>query len=704
MTDLKTRSSKATPKKGKQTTSFYGGVSPLSYDNGYSKRGESKKDFDLLRSLSYANNVARICIQIIKDTVLQTPYTITTKEGYESKDFEGEIKYLEDLLRKPNNNNDTFRTLFSTVIEDIKSIDRGVIEKVRNSLGEVVELYPVDGATIFTQVDDYGMMESPAYKQFLAADGSKGKPDALFEQDDLMLFIANPQQGKLTGYGRSPVSSIIESIVTWIQQNNFNASYFTSAKTPPALINLPGADKEGLQSLKEGFEAQLRRGDHPLVWTNADDMKFTLVRPSNQDMQFVELYEKLTQMVVSGFGLSIQDVGLIADVNRATAEVQANASKNRGVRSTMNVIAEEINIALIDDLAEYHTKFGALQFKYLEIDKIDEKTEAEINKIYIESGVVSINEVREKLGYKELEDDILNVNERLEEITKSVNKQKSNRLEKAVMDFGDDEERKSMAFEDKVNFDEIGRIIDENSGSILKVIEGAIFANAERVKQTIIDAVEANNPKAAASLTAISAGEFIFAVRDVSNKTVNEALDEALTEVPGVAVQPNIDKLLEVSEVEAEINSSDVANKLNTNIRNLAATAIVAGYTVGRIRSAVDEVNRKFINTTVKSMSSSLTLDNIKQVRKYTFDVQPDIIGYGYSAMLDSKTTRYCRSMDGTQYELDSPALPGITPPNHFNCRSILVPIFASEEFSPDSRIPRGVDTLPTFENKDAFE
>ena len=54
------------------------------------------------------------------------------------------------------------------------------------------------------------------------------------------------------------------------------------------------------------------------------------------------------------------------------------------------------------------------------------------------------------------------------------------------------------------------------------------------------------------------------------------------------------------------------------------------------------------------------------------------IQGVEYSAILDDRTTEICRHLDGKIFRLDDPSLPNLTPPNHFNCRSIIVPVTIS--------------------------
>ena len=69
-------------------------------------------------------------------------------------------------------------------------------------------------------------------------------------------------------------------------------------------------------------------------------------------------------------------------------------------------------------------------------------------------------------------------------------------------------------------------------------------------------------------------------------------------------------------------------------------------------------------------------------------DVADRIGAVEYSAIIDSRTTPFCRAWDGTVLSLNDQQLDQITPPNHFQCRSILVPIMRVEEFEITERLP----------------
>lgn len=60
-------------------------------------------------------------------------------------------------------------------------------------------------------------------------------------------------------------------------------------------------------------------------------------------------------------------------------------------------------------------------------------------------------------------------------------------------------------------------------------------------------------------------------------------------------------------------------------------------------------------------------------------DIRDQIGGYQWSAILDERTCRICKSLDGIYFEPDNPALAELKPPIHPNCRCILVAVLKEE-------------------------
>ena len=68
-------------------------------------------------------------------------------------------------------------------------------------------------------------------------------------------------------------------------------------------------------------------------------------------------------------------------------------------------------------------------------------------------------------------------------------------------------------------------------------------------------------------------------------------------------------------------------------------------------------------------------------------DVLPFLKGVRYSAILDERTTPVCNHLHGKVFKPSDPDLEALLPPNHFNCRSVVVPIVAGETINAEEFI-----------------
>lgn len=87
--------------------------------------------------------------------------------------------------------------------------------------------------------------------------------------------------------------------------------------------------------------------------------------------------------------------------------------------------------------------------------------------------------------------------------------------------------------------------------------------------------------------------------------------------------------------------------------------------------------------------------------RRSRFDQSPALAGYRYSSIMDTKTTPICSGLHGHSWEIGHPDLDGYTPPNHFRCRSVLVPISKYVEFSFDPVDDDYLDEIPGLSDKE---
>lgn len=394
------------------------------------RRKPYRLDYKMIRKLSYINPLIAVVVLTLKHTVTRIPGYFAIKEEYQDKNLnlEKEIQFLEALKTRPNEQENN-REFWLKIYEDILVIDRGCVELVRNNRGDIVEMYPVDGATIKPKVDKYGNFdEREAYVQ-MVEDYSK-KPVATFSPEELILMINNPMaEVNSFGYGMSPIERIAQTVTTYISAENYNTGQFTSKQLPPFLANIPNAPKIEIDKLNASF-AQNAGNQFKGMFTNAQDLKVEVFDKNMRDMQFYELIQWYAHIIVAAYGLSPQDIGLTGDVNRATAEVQQNISKSQAISDLLQIRKE------FWDRIIYYQALNNPDFMYIEyvnepIDKLDEKTQAEIDKLHSEIvmtfsslGLELPESLRDRMGYANLQTTREETNESETNSEKNIEKSK----------------------------------------------------------------------------------------------------------------------------------------------------------------------------------------------------------------------------------------------------------------------------------------
>ena len=115
----------------------------------------------------------------------------------------------------------------------------------------------------------------------------------------------------------------------------------------------------------------------------------------------------------------------------------------------------------------------------------------------------------------------------------------------------------------------------------------------------------------------------------------------------------------------------------------------------GRIASDVEQAlqgalgNASRVATAVRTN----TFEAINEARyaAFTDPVVSDFIeALEYSAILDDRTTDICTHLDGRIYPANSPEWDSIRPPNHYNCRSLLIPVTVIDTEAVGKDAPKG--------------
>jgi len=372
----------------------------LSMNSQYGLRKASNITMETLRRMSINNWVDRTCIETLRDEITSIPWDIVPINP-KKPIAEGLQKYLVRLLKKPNKNNENWRTLIQKTVEDILVIDAGVWEKVRDQAGRIVEIWQVDGATIKPIFDEKGRMGSPAYKQYMPGKQTNMKASAQFENTDMVYMMWNPQ-GSIQnyGFGLSPVEAGLAVGTAFLYAEAYNLGFFQTNTIPGTIISLgKNASPAQIDSFRSFLASDMQglQGFHQPVITSSEDIKVTKMFEKPEEMAWAKYVEWQMRWKVALYRMSPQDIGFSLDQYKVEGQIQQQLSKNKAINSLKNIIAEYINTEIIGDDG-WRLDEPNLKFEWIDSMMVDPLIQAQVDKIYLDEAVYETNHVRERLG------------------------------------------------------------------------------------------------------------------------------------------------------------------------------------------------------------------------------------------------------------------------------------------------------------------
>jgi len=128
-------------------------------------------------------------------------------------------------------------------------------------------------------------------------------------------------------------------------------------------------------------------------------LKWQKTSANLNELELRSVNEWLRDKVLSAFKVPKSVLGIIDDVNRANGENSDRVFAKRAVQPKMKIIEAQINKFLLPKFSEGKNLWDEFE----DIVLPDRLSEAQIDQIYLLAGVITKNEVRERLGYEQIE-------------------------------------------------------------------------------------------------------------------------------------------------------------------------------------------------------------------------------------------------------------------------------------------------------------
>ena len=363
---------------------------PYAINQRWTPRGSALTPFSILRQLADVSPEIRTCIETRKDQICSIGWDIGIRGQQGARKSTAKIDTCRAFFRKPDKRR-SFATWLRMAIEDVLVIDALSIYRRRTMGGDLFALELKDGSTFLPLLAEDGDIPLPpevAYRQIIygapLAGGDCTTDDLLYRPRAVRTH---------TPYGLSPTESVLLTVNAALQRSMFNLQYYTEGNIPEGLIEAPAG-----WTSKQLIEFQEYLDDF-LSGNLAARRRMKVVPGGSKLQQFKEASfetkfdEWLWVVICAAFAVPPQEVGLTANVNKATGEMQENVVYRRGVKPLAGFLKDIFDEILADDL-----NAPELEWIWTGGEVEDLLAKAQADKIYVQIGKVSVDELRTRDG------------------------------------------------------------------------------------------------------------------------------------------------------------------------------------------------------------------------------------------------------------------------------------------------------------------
>lgn len=374
----------------------------------------------ILREVAYRDKVITAIIQLRKSQIKNF-----TKRYHQRRNESGWKICLRDPQKKPSPSDqkridevayfienmgftasdqagpkrDKFISFCDKIVEDSLIMDAASFERCFDMMGNLAEIYPVDGGTIrFVHREVEGSPESIRYAQEW-----KGQILAYFTNDELAYCVRNPRTDIQTmGYGFSEVERVVETVTQHLFAEQWNARFFDQGSIPQGILSITGnVSQETLEAFKRNWLVQVSGVQNawrvPVIGVpEGRGVQWVPFHQTQRDMEFHEWMRYLINVICSVFQCDPTEIGFESyrggggdqTIFEARGEYKLTASQDKGLYPLMQWLAEIINEEIISYI------YPDIQFRWIGLRDKSEREALEFQQLEINMGKKTVNEIR----------------------------------------------------------------------------------------------------------------------------------------------------------------------------------------------------------------------------------------------------------------------------------------------------------------------
>lgn len=335
---------------------------------------------------------ARTAINRIKEPMKSLEWEITPLAGIKANQhLDKQIQVAMDCFSHPNSD-DSWRTLVGQVIEDWLVFGAGVIEQQLG--GDMVRplwMWPVDAQSI--QIfpcwsggrDEARYMQTIGYTNVGMLEGRK------LRNDEIIYIKANDSTESPYGFGALEIA--FNTVNRLLGVAEFTGNLASNAQ-PQIMLHFSDADDERLRAFRSYWRNEVEGQGVTPMFGGKNEPKSIPLHPGGDGALYLEYQQFVIREIATAFGLSPQNLGIEADVNRSTAEVAADRDWDNTIIPLAELFASYITRETL------HAKLGfyQIEFKFKGLYREDEESTSKIYETYYKNNAITPNEQRLKMG------------------------------------------------------------------------------------------------------------------------------------------------------------------------------------------------------------------------------------------------------------------------------------------------------------------
>lgn len=337
---------------------------------------------------------ARRAINAIKNPVAMLEWEVVPKD---EKAAEGELgrqcEVVTTCLRNPNHD-DSFRTWCEQIIEDYLCVSAGASEmQIGGRDDRPLWMFPVDGISIQIFPGWNGEKNESRYIQTIGFGNVSMLEGVQLTNDELMYMRPNPSTS--TPYGYGPLEIAFTTISRKLGVSEY-AGNLTANSTPENLLTVMGYDDNQIKIFRSYWRNDIEgQGQSPIIGVpEKDALKVHPLRGASDEALYLGYQEFLLREIASAFDLSPQNLGVEEKINRATSRTAEDRDWDQAIKPMAKLLESHIN----RDAIQGRLGFSQIEFRFIGLDREDEKANADIYGVMYENNAITPNEQRKKLG------------------------------------------------------------------------------------------------------------------------------------------------------------------------------------------------------------------------------------------------------------------------------------------------------------------